>query len=363
MTETFRATVIQKHVELVTHAVPAVPDRLVGDALRFRQVLTNLVGNAFKFTHEGEVALRVEPVAARGRGPGHVNLRVTVRDTGIGIPKEQQGKLFQAFTQADSSTSRQYGGTGLGLAISRRLARLMGGDLTFESAPGAGTTFFFTARFAIDAQQRGARARVPSTLTEKPVLIVDDSPTSRELLETLLRSWSIPAVSVASAEDGLALLEQHNRAGSPDPFGLVILDWMLPGMNGLDAAAHIRARAETRALPIIVISAYAGKEEEARCAELGVNVFLRKPVTASSLFDAIVESQGVRVHCRAARTRCAARARVRRRAGAPGRGQRGQPDGRDRAARAAGDRARRRAQWPRGHRDGAGRARRSTPPS
>ena len=296
VTETFRSTVIQKHVELVTHAVAAVPDRLVGDALRFRQVLTNLVGNAFKFTHEGEVVLKVEHVPVADEPAGHVDLRVTVRDTGIGIPKEQQGRLFQAFMQADSSTSRQYGGTGLGLAISRRLARLMGGDLTFESAPGAGTTFLFTARFALDAQQDVPAPVAPSTLTEKPALIVDDSATTRELLEMLLRSWSIPPVSVANAEEGLALLEWHNRAGSPDPFGLVIMDWMLPGMNGIDAAARIRARDETRALPIIVISAYAGKEEEARCAELGVNVFVRKPITASSLFDAIVESQGGRVH-------------------------------------------------------------------
>ena len=296
VTETFRATVIQKHVELVTHAVPAVPDRLVGDALRFRQVLTNLVGNAFKFTHEGEVVLRVEPMSTADDNQDRVNLRVTVRDTGIGIPKEQQGKLFQAFTQADSSTSRQYGGTGLGLAISRRLARLMAGDLTFESLPGAGSTFIFTARFAIDAQQPAAVRAVPATLTERPVLIVEDSLTSRELLETLLRSWSMPVVSVGSAEDGLALLEQHNREDRPDPFGLVILDWLLPGMNGIDAAERIRTRAETRALPIIMISAYAGKEEEARCAEIGVNVFLRKPVTASSMFDAIAESQGVRVH-------------------------------------------------------------------
>ena len=162
VTETFRATVIQKHVELVTHAVPAVPDRLVGDALRFRQVLTNLVGNAFKFTHEGEVVLRVEPLPAANGNQDHVNLRVTVRDTGIGIPEEQQGKLFQAFMQADSSTSRRYGGTGLGLAISRRLARLMAGDLTFESVPGAGTTFIFTARFAIDAQQPAPARAVPS---------------------------------------------------------------------------------------------------------------------------------------------------------------------------------------------------------
>ncbi len=128
------------------------------------------------------------------------------------------------------------------------------------------------------------------------MLIVEDSATSRELLETLLRGWSIPSVSVGSAEDGLTLLEKHNRAGSPDPFGLLILDWMLPGMNGLDAAERIRTRDETRVLPIIMVSAYAGKEEEARCTELGVNVFLRKPVTASTLFEAIVESQGLRVH-------------------------------------------------------------------
>ena len=299
VTETFRATVIQKRVELVAHTVPAVPDRLVGDALRFRQVLTNLVGNAFKFTHQGEVVLRVEPapsMSGTGTSERQVDLRVTVRDSGIGIPLEQQDRLFQAFTQADSSTSRQYGGTGLGLAISRRLARLMNGDLTFESAPGVGTTFIFTARFAADTQQAAPARTIPPLLTEKPALIVEDSPSSRELLETLLESWSIPVVSVRSAEEALALLEERNREDSTNPFGLVILDWMLPGMNGLEAAERIRSRAAMHALPIIVSSAFAGKEEEAQCAALGVNVFLRKPVTASSLFDAVVESQGVRVH-------------------------------------------------------------------
>jgi CheY-like chemotaxis protein/HPt (histidine-containing phosphotransfer) domain-containing protein len=128
------------------------------------------------------------------------------------------------------------------------------------------------------------------------VLVVEDTETSRDLLETLLRSWSMTPVSVATAEEGLALLERRNRRAGHDPFGLVVLDWMLPGMNGLDAAARIRSREETRTLPIVLISAYAGKEEEARCAELGVNVFLPKPITASTLFDAIVESQGARVH-------------------------------------------------------------------
>ena len=294
VTETFRATVIQSHVELITHAVPSVPDRLVGDALRFRQVLTNLVGNAFKFTHRGEIVLKLDPVEPADRVTGQIVLRVTVRDTGIGIPEKQHGRLFQAFTQADASTSRQYGGTGLGLAISRRLARLMDGDLTFESTPGVGTTIFFTARFGTDAHQDVDERVPPPALTERPVLIVEDSASTRELLEMLLRGWSIPSVSAATAEEGLALLEQRNRRHATNPFGRVILDWVLPGMNGLDAAARIRARDETRTLPIVVISAYAGKEEEARCAELGVNVFLRKPVTASSLFDAIVESEGVR---------------------------------------------------------------------
>ena len=136
----------------------------------------------------------------------------------------------------------------------------------------------------------------PAAVTERSVLIIEDTESSRELLETLLRGWSIPPVSVGTAEEGLALLERRNRPGASDPFGLVVLDWLLPGMNGLDAAALIRAREETRTLPIVLISAYAGKEEEARCAALGVNVFLPKPITASSLFDAVVQAQGARVH-------------------------------------------------------------------
>jgi len=246
VTETFRSVVIQKHVELITHALPAVPDRLRGDALRFRQVLTNLISNAFKFTEKGEVLLKAEPADQTAED---VLLHISVRDTGIGIPEEQQVRLFQSFSQADSSTTRKYGGTGLGLVISRRLARLMGGDLTFESIPGKGTTFFFTARLGIEAADNPLRA-VPTAVADRPVLVVEDTETSRELLETLLRSWSIPTVSVASAEEGLALLDIRNRNGGREPFGLVILDWMLPGLNGLDAAERIRARDETRTLPI-----------------------------------------------------------------------------------------------------------------
>jgi len=149
VTETFRAKVVEKHVELITSVAPDVPDHLVGDALRVRQVLTNLVGNAFKFTSSGEVVVKVavpDPPRVDGSALRHrMRLAFTVRDTGVGIPAEQQGRLFEAFTQADSSTSRKYGGTGLGLAISRRLARMMGGDLVLQSEVGSGTTFTFTA--------------------------------------------------------------------------------------------------------------------------------------------------------------------------------------------------------------------------
>ena len=297
VTETFRSVVIQKHVELITHTLPDVPDRVRGDALRFRQVVTNLISNAFKFTAEGEVLVKVETGSDTEKPPqGQVILRVSVIDTGIGITPDQQGRLFQSFTQADSSTTRKYGGTGLGLVISRRLARLMGGDLTIESTTGKGSTFIFTSQLAVESEPEATARVAPANVRERPVLIVEDTESSRDLLETLLRGWSIPPVSVANAEDGLALLEHRNRKGGSDPFGLVVLDWMLPGMNGLDAAARIRAREETRTLPIVLISAYAGKEEEARCAELGVNVFLPKPITASSLFDAVVQSQGARVH-------------------------------------------------------------------
>lgn len=295
LVETFRAKVLEKHVELVVHAALDVPDHLVGDALRLRQVLTNLVGNAFKFTSQGEVSVtvrRAQP-AADGR-PGTVDLVFSVRDTGIGIPLDQQKRLFQPFTQADSSTSRKYGGTGLGLAISRRLARLMGGDLTFESEHGRGTTFYATCRFGVQEVAEAEAATVPEGLRLKPALVVEDTETSRELLQTFFKGFAIPCTAVDTAEAGLELLGQRNRPGSRDPFGLVVLDWQLPGMNGLEAAAEIRSRPETLGLPVILMSAYAGKEEEARCVEVGVNVFLPKPITPSSLCDAIIEAQGLR---------------------------------------------------------------------
>jgi CheY-like chemotaxis protein len=231
-----------------------------------------------------------------------VHLVVTVRDTGVGIPPEQQGRLFGAFTQADSSTSRKYGGTGLGLAISRRLARLMGGDLTFESTPGVGTTFTFTATLGVEGASAAPVHEPPASLRDHPVLIVEDNATSRELLETLFGTWQIPCVACESGEEALALLEARNAPGATSPIGLVVLDWLLPGIDGLAVADRVRHSDRLRDLPIVLVSAYAGKEEEARSREIGVNVFLPKPITASSLFDAVVEASGLgaTLHRRAA---------------------------------------------------------------
>jgi two-component system, sensor histidine kinase and response regulator len=310
VTETFRAKVAEKHVELIVHVLPFVPDCLVGDSLRVRQVLTNLIGNAFKFTEKGEVVLKVsiapnagrlreseggdEPAAeSKGGGGEAVSVLFAVRDTGIGIAKTQQDRLFEPFTQADSSTSRKYGGTGLGLAISRRLARLMGGDLAFESEPGRGTTFFFTARLGVQAGQETPTAAVPAGLRDRRVLVVEDTASSRELIETFLTSFAIPHASVDTAEKALEIVRQHNGSDAKDPIGLVLLDWLLPGMSGLDAAARIRDQHPMHDLPIVVMSAYAGKEEEAQCAAAGVNIFLPKPITPSSLYDAIVDAEGL----------------------------------------------------------------------
>jgi PAS domain S-box-containing protein len=295
VTESFRARVAEKHVELVVHVLPDVPDGLVGDPLRIRQVLTNLIGNAFKFTERGEVSIRVSLANGQIGEPGKdAKLLFAVRDTGVGISKDQQDRLFQPFTQADSSTSRKYGGTGLGLAISRRLARLMGGDLAFESEPGRGTTFRFTASVNVQDQQTTPSTCVPEGICDRTALVVEDTVSSRELIENFFACLGIPCLSVDTAETALELLRARNASGGEDPFGLVLLDWHLPGMSGLDAAARIREREETRQLPIILMSAYAGKEEEARCAAIAVNVFLPKPITPSSLYNAILEAMGVR---------------------------------------------------------------------
>lgn len=291
LAETFRVKVLEKHIELIVHASPNIPDNLVGDPLRIRQILTNLLGNAFKFTEKGEVTLRVEH-----SGPtddtGKIPLSFSVSDTGVGITAEQQARLFNPFTQADSSTSRRYGGTGLGLVISRRLAQAMGGDLTLCSNPGQGTTFYFSVSLLPGGPPPAPR-KVPEELRQLRVLVVEDSETSRKVLEMFFATFGISCMAVESAEAATGRVIASELPGNT-PFGLIVVDWMLPGINGLNFAAWLRQRPGTRSTGIIIISAYAGKEEEASCLEAGVNAFLPKPITASVLFDAIMEIHGFR---------------------------------------------------------------------
>jgi two-component system sensor histidine kinase/response regulator len=285
VTETFRFTVMQKHVELVTHVLPAVPDSLIGDALRVRQVVTNLVSNAFKFTHDGEVVLTAETVQSAASPSGRVALRISVRDTGIGISHEQQARLFQAFTQADSSTSRKYGGTGLGLVISRRLAQLMGGDLTLESTPGHGTTFFFTASFAPDsaarapAPERRARdAPLDREFVGVRALLAEDNPANQMVASELLSRLGI---EIDIANNGREAVEM--MGAQPGRYAAVLMDMQMPEMDGLSATRALRANPEWQHVPIIAMTANAMKADLDACLAAGMNDYVIKPIDRQAL--------------------------------------------------------------------------------
>ncbi len=277
----------QKGLELACHIHRDVPEMLVGDPLRLRQVVINLVGNAIKFTEHGEVVLQVE---AESRGDGNAHLRFSVTDTGIGVPPEKQAVIFEAFSQADSSTTRRYGGTGLGLAISAQLVELMGGRLSVESQAGRGSTFHFSARFEV--QQPGmetppARWR---TLTDLPVLIVDDNATNRRILEEVFTNWRMRPVAVESGATALATLEKSLRAGQP--FAVVLLDGHMPDMDGFAVAERISRDHGYADIKLVMLTSASQPEDVARCRKLGISAYLTKPIKQSELFDVIITAIG-----------------------------------------------------------------------
>jgi two-component system sensor histidine kinase/response regulator len=307
ITESFRGRVLEKGIDFIVHADADVPDQLIGDSLRLRQILLNLVGNAFKFTEEGEVVLRVQkaellPSHSPPRGPDAPDpdappptpvsdLLFFVRDSGIGIHQGQQAKLFTAFSQVDNSTSRKYGGSGLGLAISKRLVEMMGGRIWVESELGRGATFLFTARFGLSPASAAQTTSPPfPDFAHLRVLVVDEKPSSRELLRSLLERFGMHCQLAQSGTEAIALLEAASRSGSnPKPFDLVLLDWSTPGLEGLKLAAAISRVPEHPRIPIILLNTFATREEDSRIDNLGVRAVLPKPVTASSLFDATAE--------------------------------------------------------------------------
>jgi PAS domain S-box-containing protein len=277
----------KKNLEVLFSTGADVPRFLVGDPLRLGQVLINLVNNAVKFTEEGEI---VVSTALESRQKENVILRFTVRDTGIGISEAQQNKLFQSFSQADTSTTRKYGGTGLGLVISQRLVTMMDGQIWVESEPGQGSRFIFTARFELGAE-KARRQFVPHhDLRAMKVLVVDDNATSRNIFRDMLESFSFEVSVAASGEEALRELE---HASADRPFRLVVMDWKMPGMDGIETARRIKAHPGLERIPAIIMATAYGREEIMRKAETaGLEGFLIKPVNASVLFDTIIQAFG-----------------------------------------------------------------------
>jgi CheY-like chemotaxis protein len=278
----------EKGLELADHIAIDVPDNVVGDPHRLRQVIVNLIGNAIKFTETGEVVLRVELQSISER---EAWVRFAVSDTGIGITPEQQQKLFKAFSQADTSTTRKYGGTGLGLAISTRLVKMMGGQIWVESQAGHGSTFQFTVRFGLAHGGLAPKAQAePARVRDLDVLVVDDNATNRRILQEMLTNWGMRPTVVDGGREALLALERARAAGSP--FGLVLLDAMMPEMDGFNLAERIMQGPQPVGATLMMLSSANRHEDAARCRELGVASYLTKPVRQSTLLDAIMTSLG-----------------------------------------------------------------------
>ncbi len=283
----------KKGLELADHVSPDVPSGVVGDPHRLRQVIVNLVGNAIKFTERGEVVLDVsvapetQPTGGDEPPATEVGLHFSVRDTGIGIAPEQQRKLFQAFSQADTSTTRKYGGTGLGLAISARLVEMMGGRIWLESEVGQGSTFHFTARFRLAQSPVTRPAEVPE-VRGLHVLVVDDNATNRRILHEMLINWGMKPTVVDGGAAALAALEHARKVG--EPFALVLLDAMMPEMDGFTLAERIKQDPGLVEATLMMLSSADQRDDAARCRELGVAAYLTKPIRKSALFDSIMTS-------------------------------------------------------------------------
>jgi two-component system sensor histidine kinase/response regulator len=276
-----------KGLELLCLIRHDVPSALRGDPGRLRQVLTNLVGNAVKFTEKGEVVLRVTLDESSG---DTALVRFEVRDTGIGIEPSLRARLFQSFVQADGSASRRYGGTGLGLAISKRLVSLMGGAIDAESHPGRGSTFWFTVRLERQVQQAAPAAVPPTRLAGRRALVVDDNATNRQILKQQLGYWGMRVSAVESGAKGLALLRQAAAAGSH--YDLAILDMKMPEMDGLSVARAIKQDPALAAVRLVLLTSFGQRGHGAEASRIGVSAYLTKPVDEADLYDCLVEVLG-----------------------------------------------------------------------
>jgi len=278
---------VRAHVqglELACRILPDVPDALIGDPLRLRQIITNLVGNALKFTQAGEIVVQVE---AQTTSPIDVQLHVSVHDTGIGIPSEKKDLIFRAFEQVDGSTTRRFGGTGLGLAICAKLVGLMGGKIWVDSQLGSGSTFHFTAKMGLSANPPApAFLADPEVLRDLPVLVVDDNATNRRILEELLRNWRLRPTISDGGQDAISRMRDAANAGRMFP--LVLLDAHMPDLDGFAVAQRIKGDTGLAGATVLMLSSQGQGMDIARCQEIGVNGYLIKPIRSSDLLNAIL---------------------------------------------------------------------------
>jgi len=277
----------EKGLEFLFKRDPHVPTVLVGDPLRLGQVLINLTNNAVKFTERGEIVVDIELLE---KSDDRADIQISVRDTGIGMTPEQQAKLFKSFSQADTSTTRKYGGTGLGLAISKQLVEMMGGDIGVTSEPGVGSTFTFTVSLGVgEGAQEQSFITVPD-LQNMHAVITDDNPTAREILRTYLESFTFRVDEAANGDELFRLIQD-----SEEPYDLIVLDWLMPGMKGLDVARKVKTEIKPERDPhIIMVSAFSSGDVIDKPGGEFIDQFLSKPVSPSHLFDAVMVAFGVR---------------------------------------------------------------------
>ena len=276
----------QKRLELACHVESNVPENLFGDPVRLRQIILNLVGNALKFTEQGEIVVNV---AIDSVSEEHLSLHFSIRDTGVGIPKEKQSSIFESFTQADGSMSRKYGGTGLGLTISSRLVNMMDGKIWVESEPGLGSTFHFTASLQIeDRDPIHAEPAADVSWTNLPVLVVDDNETNRRILYEMLLNWGMRPTLAESGKSALVALDAVK--GSPTAFPLILIDAHMPEMDGFALAERLVKMSEFRNSAVVMLTSAGHPTDARRCRELGLSAYLTKPVGQSELLDTITNA-------------------------------------------------------------------------
>ena len=289
--DTMKSLALRAHskgLELACEICPEVPEWLLGDMGRLRQVVVNLVGNAIKFTDRGEVVLRVERTSETD---GEVELHFAVRDTGIGIPPEQQTRVFEAFEQVDRSTTRRFAGTGLGLAISSRLVDFMGGRIWVESQNGLGSTFHFTAKFLEVTETPVCAATGRRQLAGRRAMIIDDNATNRRILEGILTRWGVTWSSASGAQEAVQLLQKSRQDALPCDF--VLTDAHMPDIDGFELARRIKTDPDLSGTVVMMLTSGDRPGDLSRCEEIGINTFLLKPIKQSELLDAICMALGI----------------------------------------------------------------------